>query len=138
MVLTGGVPDLSELNHIHCSTGSLGMGICVSVGRAIANPNRHVHCMISDGESTEGSVWEALRYINDAGVNNISVHVNANGWAAYDAINILLLEQRMRAFCPSNLKFHRTKVNHFGLDDSPHAHYTNFTKEQYEEAIASL
>tara|TARA_R100000908_G_C3723087_1_gene125133 strand:- start:32 stop:655 length:624 start_codon:yes stop_codon:yes gene_type:complete len=131
-------PKRSELNHIHCSTGSLGMGICVSVGRAIANPNRHVHCMISDGESTEGSVWEALRYINDAGIRNISVHVNANGWAAYDAINILLLEQRMRAFCPSNLKFHRTKVNHFGLDDSLHAHYTNFTEEQYKEAIASL
>jgi hypothetical protein len=64
--------------------------------------------------------------------------VNANGWGAYDAINVLLLEQRMRAFCPSRLKFHRTKVNHFGLDDSLHAHYTNFTEEQYKEAIASL
>ena len=85
------------------------MGICVSVGRAIANPNRHVHCMISDGESTEGSVWEALRYINDAGIRNISVHVNANGWAAYDAINILLLEQRMRAVSYTHLTLPTTR-----------------------------
>ena len=35
---------------IHCSTGSLGQGITVAVGRAIAKPNRDVHCLISDGE----------------------------------------------------------------------------------------
>jgi len=131
-------PKRNELDHIHCSTGSLGMGICVAVGRAVGNPNRHVHVMISDGESNEGSVWEALRYINDSGLKNITVHVNANGWAAYDPVNIMLLEQRMRAFCPGRLKFHRTTVNYFGLDDGLHAHYTNFTEEQYKEAIASL
>jgi len=132
-------PKRSEPEHIHCSTGSLGMGICVAVGRAIGNPNRHVHVMISDGESNEGSVWEALRFIGDSGVRNITVHVNANGWAAYDPVNIMLLENRMQAFIGSNrLRFHRTKVNHFGLDDSLHAHYTNFTEEQYKEAIASL
>jgi len=131
-------PKRNELDRIHCSTGSLGMGICVAVGRAVGNPNRHVHVMISDGESNEGSVWEALRYISDSGMQNITVHVNANGWAAYDPVNIMLLEQRMRAFCPGRLKFHRTTVNYFGLDDSLHAHYTNFTEEQYKEAIASL
>ena len=131
-------PKRNELDRIHCSTGSLGMGICVAVGRAVGNPNRHVHVMISDGESNEGSVWEALRYVNDGGVKNITVHVNANGWAAYDPVNITLLEQRMKVFCPNNLKFHRTTVNYFGLDDSLHAHYTNFTEEQYKEAIASL
>ena len=131
-------PKRNELDRIHCSTGSLGMGICVAVGRAVGNPNRHVHVMISDGESNEGSVWEALRYINDGGVKNITVHVNANGWAAYDPVNITLLEQRMKVFCPNNLKFHRTTVNYFGLDDSLHAHYTNFSEEQYKEAIASL
>ena len=135
---SGEHPKRNELDHILCSTGSLGMGICVAVGRAVGNPNRHVHVMISDGESNEGSVWEALRYINDSGLKNITVHVNANGWAAYDPVNIMMLEQRMKAFCPGRLKFHRTTVNYFGLDDSLHAHYTNFTEEQYKEAIASL
>ena len=79
-------PKRSEKEFLHCSTGSLGMGICVAVGRAIGNPDHHVHVMISDGESNEGSVWEALRYINDSGITNITVHVNANGWAAYESI----------------------------------------------------
>ena len=129
-------PKRNELDRIHCSTGSLGMGICVAVGRAVGNPNRHVHVMISDGESNEGSVWEALRYINDSGMKNITVHVNANGWAAYDPVDLTTLENRVRAFCPS-AKFHKTTVEHFGLRGL-HAHYTNFTEEQYKEAIASL
>ncbi len=129
-------PKRNELDHIHCSTGSLGMGICVAVGRAVGNSNRHVHVMISDGESNEGSVWEALRYIHDANVKNITVHVNANGWAAYDPVDVSLLETRMKAFCPS-VKFHKTTVEYFGLKGL-HAHYTNFTEEQYKEAIASL
>jgi transketolase len=129
-------PKRNELDRIHCSTGSLGMGICVAVGRAVGNPNRHVHVMISDGESNEGSVWEALRYISDSGMQNITVHVNANGWAAYDPVDLTTLENRVRAFCPS-AKFHKTTVEHFGLQGL-HAHYTNFTEEQYKEAIASL
>ena len=129
-------PKRNELDRIHCSTGSLGMGICVAVGRAVGNPNRHVHVMISDGESNEGSVWEALRYISDSGMQNITVHVNANGWAAYDPVDLTTLENRVKAFCPS-AKFHKTTVEHFGLEGL-HAHYTNFTEEQYKEAIASL
>ena len=129
-------PKRNELDRIHCSTGSLGMGICVAVGRAVGNPNRHVHVMISDGESNEGSVWEALRYISDSGMQNITVHVNANGWAAYDPVDLTTLENRVKAFCP-NAKFHKTTVEHFGLEGL-HAHYTNFTEEQYKEAIASL
>ena len=41
------------------------MGITVAVGRAIADENKDVYCMISDGECSEGSVWESLKYINE-------------------------------------------------------------------------
>ena len=66
----GGHPNHDEDNH-YASTGSLGMGIMIAVGRALANPNRLVHVMISDGESTEGSVWEALRYIEEWNVTTL-------------------------------------------------------------------
>ena len=59
----GGHPNREEKNHIYCSTGSLGSGIVIAVGRAIANPNRKIYVTLSDGECAEGSVWEALRYI---------------------------------------------------------------------------
>ena len=88
----GGHPNHDEENHIYASTGSLGMGIMMAVGRAAANPNRVVHVMVSDGETAEGSVWEALRYIEEMGVKNIEVHVNANGYACYDEMDVDYLE----------------------------------------------
>jgi len=129
-------PKRNELDKIFCSTGSLGMGITVAVGRALANPKRNVYCMISDGECSEGSVWEALRFSNDYGLKNLKIYVNANGWSAYDPVNLILLENRIKAF-NYNVKFIRTSVNHFGLQGLD-AHYTNFTEEQYQEAIKSL
>lgn len=135
----GGHPNWDEENHIYCSTGSLGMGIMIAVGRAVANKNRTVHVMISDGESTEGSVWEALRYIEEKNVNNIEVYVNANGYACYDEMNVEYLERRCKAFMP-NIHFHKTKKDTFpfsflwGLD----AHYCKLTKENYEEGLKVL
>ena len=46
----GGHPHRCEEDELYCSTGSLGMGLTVAVGRAIANPNRLVHGLICDGE----------------------------------------------------------------------------------------
>ena len=84
----GGHPNWDEENHIYCSTGSLGSGIAIAVGRAVGNPQRTVHVMISDGECAEGSVWESLRYIEEKNVTNIEIYVNANGWACYAQIDL--------------------------------------------------
>ena len=129
-------PHRDELKKVHCSTGSLGMGITVAVGRAIANKDRDVYCMISDGECSEGSVWESLKFIYENDLNNLKVYVNANGWAAYDSIDIDYLEKRLKSFNP-NINFIRTTVEQYGLTGLS-AHYTNLTKEQYAEAIESL
>ncbi len=59
----GGHPHRDEENFIYCSTGSLGLGITVALGRAVANPKREVYVLISDGECAEGSVWESLKTI---------------------------------------------------------------------------
>ena len=90
----GGHPHRDEENGIYCSTGSLGLGITVAVGRALANKNRKVHVLISDGESAEGSVWEALRFIKESNLSNIEVYVNVNGYAAYDKVDIKYLVDR--------------------------------------------
>ena len=135
----GGHPNRDEDNHIYASTGSLGMGIMIAVGRALARPDRVVHVMISDGESTEGSVWEALRYIEEMQVNNIEVYINANGYACYDEMNIDYLERRCKAFLP-RVNFHRTTEATFpfpflkGLD----AHYMKINQDQYTEAMEIL
>ena len=106
----GGHPHRDEDNGIYCSTGSLGLGITVAVGRALANQDRKVHVLISDGESAEGSVWEALRFIQENNLTNIEVFVNVNGYAAYDKVDTKYLVNRLEAFLPRiNIRY--TSVN---------------------------
>ena len=76
---------------IFCSTGSLGLGITIALGRAVANKNRKVWVLVSDGECAEGSVWEALKTIVEQDITNIEVHVNANGYAAYRNVDLVYL-----------------------------------------------
>ncbi len=89
------------------STGALGHGIGIAVGMALADLDKNVYCLISDGECAEGSVWEALRIAYEQSLHNLRVYVNANGFSAYDPINRFNLEQRLNAFYP--VKFVRTK-----------------------------
>ena len=42
----------------------------------------------SDGECAEGSVWEALRFAYENKVTNLKLYVNANGWSAYDTVDL--------------------------------------------------
>ena len=129
-------PTRNEDMNVHCSTGSLGMGITVAVGRALANKDRKVYCMISDGECSEGSVWESLSFINQANLSNLHIYVNANGWAAYDSVDLEYLENRLMTFYPK-VNFVKTSVEKFGLSGLS-AHYVNFSEEEYKKAIDSL
>lgn len=91
-------PDRNPKYDIHVSTGSLGQGLPIAVGMALADKKRTVYCMVSDGECAEGSIWEALRVASENKLYNLKVIVNANGWSAYDAVNLSNLRKRMKAF----------------------------------------
>jgi len=91
-------PDRNPATGIEVSTGSLGQGLPIAVGLALADPMRKIYCMISDGESTEGSIWESFRFLADFQVNNLVVLLNANGWGAYDRVATDKLIQRMKGF----------------------------------------
>ena len=130
----GGHPHRDEINKIHCSTGSLGLGITVALGRAVANPQRRVFVLISDGECAEGSVWEALKTIEEQGIKNIEVHVNVNGYAAYMEVNTKYLVDRLLAFKP-DIKIHYTTVEHFPFLRGINAHYHVMSDENFEEAL---
>ena len=118
----GGHPHRDEENEIYCSTGSLGLGITIALGRAVANPNRKVHVLISDGEAAEGSVWEALKTIQEEGIHNIEVHVNVNGLCAYKEVDIDYMTKRLLAFLPS-INIHYTSVEEYDFLKGLNAHY---------------
>ena len=127
----GGHPHRDEDNGIYCSTGSLGLGITVAVGRALADKNRKVHVLISDGESAEGSVWEALRFIKESNLSNIEVYVNVNGYAAYDKVDVKYLVDRLKVFLPTiNIRY--TSVNQYPFLRGLNAHYHVMSEEDYK------
>jgi len=93
-------PHRNVEDGLPCSSGSLGMGLTVACGYALADRSRRVHCLISDGECGEGSIWEALRFIYEAKLHNLEVYVNVNGMIAYDFIDKEYIINRLRAFLP--------------------------------------
>lgn len=99
-------PCTDPENGITISTGSLGSGLPIAVGIAMADHSSVVHCVLTDGECAEGSVWESLRYINVHELNNITVHVIVNGQSAYEYLNREYLINRLETFLP-NIEIHK-------------------------------
>lgn len=119
-------------NHLYCSTGSLGSGLPIAVGHALACPDKNVYCMISDGECAEGSIWEALRFINDNKVDNLHVYANLNGMGAYDMIDSMTLSHRLIAFLPRiNIRFSYPPTWSFAKDLL--THYYVLKEQDYLE-----
>jgi transketolase len=119
-------------NHLYCSTGSLGSGLPIAVGHALANPNKNVYCMISDGEAAEGSIWESLRFIHDNKVDNLHVYANLNGMGAYDMIDTVSLSHRLVAFLPRiNIRYSYPPKWSFAEDLL--THYYVLKEQDYQE-----
>jgi transketolase len=114
-------PIRDTQNGIHVSSGSLGCGILVAVGLAIANKNRNIYCILSDGECAEGSVWEALSFCKNNNISNIKIHVNINGFSAYDPVNRNYLEDRLKIFYPDIIVHQTTNPEYLG-DLNAHYH----------------
>lgn len=91
-------PDRCNRCGIDVSTGSLGQGLPIAVGMAYANRGQRVFCLVSDGEMMEGSIWEALRIIDELKLTNLKLLINANGWGAYREIDCEPLIIKLRAF----------------------------------------
>lgn len=100
---------------IHCdrkagcdaSGGSLGHGIGIAIGYALANLDRSVYVIVSDGSMMEGSNWEALRIYSESKLHNLHIHCNFNGYSAVSKVDLDKLERRMYEFS-KYIIFHRT------------------------------
>jgi transketolase len=67
---------------IEASTGSLGHGLSISVGMALAERGRKsdgtIYAVLSDGEVQEGSTWEAVLMASSLGLSNLVAFVDNN------------------------------------------------------------
>jgi transketolase len=88
------------------STGSLGHGLSIATGSALAarlsGSARRTFVLMSDAECNEGSVWEAVMFAAHHRLGNLVVVVDVNGQQALgytrDVIDLSPLEQRWSAF----------------------------------------
>lgn len=74
--------DRLKVPGVEVSTGSLGHGIGVATGMALAErikgSSRRVFTLVGDGESNEGTVWEAVMVAVDQGLDNLTVVYDHN------------------------------------------------------------
>jgi transketolase len=77
-----GHPDRTRLDLVDVSTGALGQGLSVAVGRAVGKrlkgENSIVYCLLGDGECQEGQVWEALLYAGARRLTNLVAIIDHN------------------------------------------------------------
>ena len=78
-----GHPDMKRCPGVDASTGSLGQGISIATGMALAakkqNSGVQVYTIIGDGESQEGLVWEACMAAAHYKLDNLTVIMDHNG-----------------------------------------------------------
>jgi len=74
--------DMTKVDGIECSSGSLGHGAGIGLGFAIAKNrnknNGHVFVLLGDGECNEGSVWEAIMLAATLEQKNYTLIVDFN------------------------------------------------------------
>ncbi|MFU0790200.1 MAG: transketolase [Virgibacillus proomii] len=83
-------PDMNALPGLDMSTGSLGMGLSAAIGIALGaklqKKDFRTYCMVGDGESQEGQIWEAADIASKYKVDNLVAILDYNklqqfGWA---------------------------------------------------------
>ena len=119
-------------NKLYCSTGSLGSGLPIAVGHALADRTKKVWCLISDGECAEGSIWESLAFIKNKNIVNLQVYVNINGVCAYEYVDKAYLIDRLKSFLPS-INIRESEIPRYDFAQGILAHYYVLTQKDYDK-----
>jgi transketolase len=78
-----GHPDMRKLPGVEVSTGSLGQGLSIANGMALAarldDRDYRVYALLGDGEIQEGQIWEAAMAAAHYALENLTVFIDYNG-----------------------------------------------------------
>jgi transketolase len=104
--ILGGHPEYGKVPGVEASTGSLGHGLSIGIGMALnarfEKASYRTFVVISDGESNEGSVWEAALCAGKHRLENLVVLVDYNKQQSYgttyEVLDLDPLPEKWRAF----------------------------------------
>ena len=150
---------------ILASTGSLGHGLPIAVGLALAkkikNESGRVFCLVGDGECNEGTTWESAMIAAHHNLNNLVVIVDSNG-SSERALRIKSIASKFYAFdwfsrvinghdheqlerllrdtndCPYIIEALTTKGNGIPFMQENSWHNRKMNREEYELALKQI
>ena len=101
-----GHPNMRRLAGVEASTGSLGQGLSIGIGHALATRldgfDSRTYVLMGDGEQGEGQVWEAAMAASKYKLDNLVGIVDQNGYqqtgATKDVLDLRPLGPRYEAF----------------------------------------
>lgn len=113
-------PDSQRIRGCDASTGSLGHGLPMAVGMALAarfkGKSYRTYCLLGDGECNEGVVWEALMAVAHYHLTNLIPIIDRNhlmiDGPTEEVMSLEPLEEKLKAF-----GFEVLSVNGHDLDE---------------------
>ena len=101
-----GHPNMKRLAGVEASTGSLGQGLSLGIGHALAaridKKNYHTYVLTGDGELDEGQNWEAAAAAAKFGLDNLTLIVDRNHYQqtgpAEEVLNLDPIDGKFTAF----------------------------------------
>jgi len=98
-----GHPDKNKLKYIHATTGSLGQGLSIAIGHALAfkmqKSDAKVFCIVGDGEMQEGQIWEAFMLAPKYKLDNLICIIDYNKFQSEGPTkNLENLTEKIKAF----------------------------------------
>jgi transketolase len=95
--IIGGHPARNAELGILNTSGSLGHGLAIAAGLALAKPDSNIYVVMGDGECNEGSVWESLMFIAHHKLKNIVPIIDDNK-SHSNILNLFPLHYKLWAF----------------------------------------
>lgn len=101
-----GHPDMKKLSGVEASTGSLGQGLSIANGMALAfkldKKENRVFALLGDGEIQEGMIWEAAMLANHYHLDNLTAILDHNGLQIdgknNDVMTVEPIDEKFEAF----------------------------------------
>lgn len=130
-------PNRDMGNGIWVSSGSLGHGIGIAIGMALSQKDRYIHCLLSDGEMSEGSIYEGLNIAKDNTLTHLKLYINCNGYGAYRRVYDYRIAELASLFSSLDICIRKTEFD-FSFLEGQSAHYMTLSDEDYKLALSEL
>ena len=113
-------PKPGFIEGIEAATGSLGHGLPMAIGMALAGKlkekNYNCFVLLSDGECNEGSIWESALFASANNLNNLICFIDFNKWQATGrSNNIMKLEPFKKKW--ESFNWHVQRINGHDMDE---------------------